>query len=155
MRKIMLAVAATALVGAPAVATIMERPGLAPEAAEAAQKARIAVSPATIAGANAGHPATVQQVVSTGRPTVNVTIDPLKASKEIVRLRETGWMNPNKVEFADDPVISLLQFKYWLDKGYIAKDGGWSEKGEREQGWLDNGYEEGKAYKKYMRGQQG
>ncbi|ASU82378.1 hypothetical protein CDO52_05870 [Nocardiopsis gilva YIM 90087] len=149
MRKILAAVALTAMVGAPAVAMIMERPDIGPEAAKAAQNARVAVSPATAAVGD-GQPVTAQNAVSNGKPTVFVTIDPAKASQEIVRLRETGWMNPNKIEYADDPVVSLLQFKYWLDKGYIDKDGSWSEKGMKEQGWMDTGYENGKAYKKYM-----
>ncbi|CAM3808615.1 hypothetical protein [Nocardiopsis rhodophaea] len=149
MRKKLTAVALIAMVGAPAVAMLMERPNFGPEAAKAAQNARIAVSPAT-ASVGGEQPVKAQNTVSKGKPTVFVTIDPAKASQEIVRLRETGWMNPNRIEYADDPVVSLLQFKYWLDKGYIAKDGSWSEKGVQEEGWMDTGYKNGTAYKKYM-----
>ncbi|WP_433329251.1 hypothetical protein [Spirillospora sp. CA-294931] len=76
-----------------------------------------------------------------GKPTVTLYRDPERATKELRRLRATGWWNPNKIEYSDDPVTALKQFKYWLDKDYIAPDGGWSPKGRRDKAWLDTGYE--------------
>lgn len=86
---------------------------------------------------------------SEARPVPTVTRDPELASAEIRRLRATGWYNPNRIEYASDPVVSLLQFKYWLDKGYIAPDGDWSTTGKAEQGWMDTGYEAGQLYQSY------
>ncbi|MFD7256421.1 hypothetical protein [Streptomyces sp. NPDC059874] len=63
------------------------------------------------------------------RPQVTLTEDPVAASNELVRLRKAGWFNPNKIEYADDAVIALQQFKRWLDAGYIARDGGWTPEG--------------------------
>ncbi|WP_143196778.1 hypothetical protein [Streptomyces sp. CB00455] len=65
-----------------------------------------------------------------GKPAVKLTNDPGAASRELRRLRTTGWWNPNKIEYADDAVIALGQFKRWLDKDYVAPGGGWSAKGE-------------------------
>ncbi|WP_438297412.1 hypothetical protein [Streptomyces sp. HUAS TT7] len=64
------------------------------------------------------------------KPTVTLSKDPEAAGRELSRLQKTGWYNPNKIEYSDDPVISLQQFKRWLDKGYIARSGGWTAKGE-------------------------
>ncbi|MFB6616854.1 hypothetical protein ACFCV9_22010 [Streptomyces sp. NPDC056367] len=63
------------------------------------------------------------------RPQVALSDDPTVAGDELARLRKAGWFNPNKIEYADDPVIALQQFKRWLDLGYIAGDGGWTPEG--------------------------
>lgn len=63
------------------------------------------------------------------RPQVALTEDPTAAGNELARLRKAGWFNPNKIEYADDPVIALQQFKRWLDLGYIANDGAWTPEG--------------------------
>lgn len=90
---------------------------------------------------------------SSSKPTVDLTLDTNKAMKELDRLRKSGWYNPNKVEYADDAVVSLLQFRYWaVDKGYIGKDGGWTAAARAKKAWTDHGYENGQMYKKYMAG---
>ncbi|MGW0735559.1 hypothetical protein [Streptomyces sp. NPDC002851] len=66
---------------------------------------------------------------ASGKPDVRLTKDRDAAMKELSRLQKTGWHNPNKIEYSDDPVTALQQFKRWLDKDYIAPNGGWTPKG--------------------------
>ncbi|MGW7416830.1 hypothetical protein [Streptomyces sp. NPDC054863] len=65
-----------------------------------------------------------------GKPDVVLTGDPDAAGKELQRLKKTGWWNPDKIEYADDPVTALQQFDRWLSKGYVAPGGGWTPAGE-------------------------
>lgn len=93
----------------------------------------------------------VKPPVDKPAPEVTPTLDTVKAGKQLDKLRKSGKWNPNKIEYADDAVISLLQYKYWSEKGYIAKDGSWSAKAKKTKGWMDGGYDQGKVYKKYMK----
>ncbi|GAA3490953.1 hypothetical protein [Streptomyces cremeus] len=72
---------------------------------------------------------TGQPPQGSGKPDVTLTGDPDAASKELERLKGTGWWNPDKIEYADDPVTALQQFDKWLAKGYVAPDGGWTQEG--------------------------
>ncbi|MFD3512829.1 hypothetical protein [Streptomyces sp. NPDC058657] len=72
---------------------------------------------------------TAPQEQNGGRPTVELTGDPAAAVKELARLKKTGWWNPDKIEYSDDPVTTLQQFDRWLSKGYIAPGGGWTPAG--------------------------
>jgi hypothetical protein len=69
------------------------------------------------------------QAQGAGKPDVVLTGDPAAASKELDRLKATGWWNPHKIEYADDPVTALQQFDKWLGKGYIAPGGAWTPAG--------------------------
>lgn len=86
-----------------------------------------APAPPPTPSATAARPTTAPQ--GTERPTVELTGDPTAASKELDRLKKTGWWNPNKIEYADDPVTALQQFDRWLSKGYIAPGGAWTPAG--------------------------
>ncbi|MFI5804701.1 hypothetical protein [Streptomyces sp. NPDC051561] len=66
---------------------------------------------------------------ASGRPTVELTGDDAAAARELVRLKKTGWWNPDKIEYSDDAVTTLQQFDRWLSKGYIAPGGGWTPAG--------------------------
>ncbi|MEV7525118.1 hypothetical protein [Streptomyces sp. NPDC091371] len=89
-----------------------------------------AASPSASSHSRSAAPATTAAAAPTGdRPQVKLTDDPDAAGDELVRLRKAGWFNPNKIEYADDAVIALQQFKRWLDAGYIARDGGWTPEG--------------------------
>ncbi|MFJ2742344.1 hypothetical protein ACIO3O_22085 [Streptomyces sp. NPDC087440] len=78
----------------------------------------------------AASPAPTGQAQGAGKPDVILTGDPEAAAKELDRLKATGWWNPNKIEYADDPVTALQQFDKWLAKGYVAAGGGWTPAGE-------------------------
>ncbi len=73
---------------------------------------------------------TGQPPQGSGKPDVTLTGDPDAASRELERLKGTGWWNPDRIEYADDPVTALQQFDKWLAKGYIAPGGGWTREGE-------------------------
>ncbi|CAM5498297.1 hypothetical protein GCM10010329_73260 [Streptomyces spiroverticillatus] len=75
-------------------------------------------------------PSPPASAAAAGKPDVVLTGDPEAASKELDRLKATGWWNPNKIEYADDPVTALQQFDKWLAKGYVAPGGGWTPEGE-------------------------
>ncbi|MFE2323034.1 hypothetical protein ACFXD5_03735 [Streptomyces sp. NPDC059385] len=86
-------------------------------------------APATSSPAVTRRPGTPAATPKGDKPQVALTEDPTAAGNELARLRKAGWFNPNKIEYADDPVIALQQFKRWLDLGYIAGDGAWTTEG--------------------------
>ncbi|MFI0980647.1 hypothetical protein ACH4SP_27010 [Streptomyces sp. NPDC021093] len=91
----------------------------------------------TLAATPAPPPTPTEQAA--GKPDVVLTGDPDAAGKELQRLQKTGWWNPNKIEYADDPVTALQQFDRWLGKGYIAPGGGWTPAGEAAVEAANNG----------------
>jgi hypothetical protein len=110
---------------APAVTTTVTAPG--PTVTVTAPPTAPAPTPTTAAPAA---PTTVPpQQPNGGRPTVELTGDPAAATKELARLKKTGWWNPDRIEYSDDPVTTLQQFDRWLSKGYIAPGGGWTPAG--------------------------
>lgn len=100
---------------------------LAPAASSPVPSSPAPTSPAPTSPATS--PPAASASVPGGRPQVTLTDDPIAAGDQLARLRETGWFNPNKIEYADDAVIALQQFKRWLDQGYIARDGAWTPEG--------------------------
>ncbi|MGT2532202.1 hypothetical protein ACU4GG_37970 [Streptomyces nojiriensis] len=88
-----------------------------------------AAASATSSPAVTRQPATPAATPKGDKPQVALSEDPTAAGNELARLRKAGWFNPNKIEYADDPVIALQQFKRWLDLGYIANDGAWTPEG--------------------------
>ncbi|WP_329376193.1 hypothetical protein OG625_01655 [Streptomyces sp. NBC_01351] len=135
MRKLKLkAVLVTAAVGLGVLATAacgkngQEAEPAAP-ATPTAASSPAAPSPAVSSPAATPTPAATAATPTGGRPQVTLTDDEEAASIELIRLRKAGWFNPNKIEYADDAVIALQQFKRWLDAGYIAPDGSWTAEG--------------------------
>ncbi|MFF0744635.1 hypothetical protein ACFYVL_29970 [Streptomyces sp. NPDC004111] len=118
---------------APAVTTTVTAPGptvtvTAPPVVPAPDPATPPpVGPSSPPPSGTGTPQAQQR--ATGRPTVELTGDDAAATKELARLKRTGWWNPNKIEYSDDPVTTLQQFDRWLSHGYIAPDGSWTQEG--------------------------
>ncbi|MFJ8014881.1 hypothetical protein [Streptomyces sp. NPDC096339] len=110
--------AAPSLASQPASRPASPSPAASSPAASAAPSPAVTRPPATTAATPKGD-----------RPQVALTEDPTAAGDELARLRKAGWFDPNKIEYADDPVIALQQFKRWLDLGYIANDGAWTPEG--------------------------
>lgn len=104
---------------APAVTTTVTAPG----------PTVTVTAPAPTTPAPAAPTTTPPQQQNGSRPTVELTGDPAAATKELARLKKTGWWNPDKIEYSDDPVTTLQQFDRWLSKGYIAPGGGWTPEG--------------------------
>lgn len=123
---------ATAVLGVLAVAGCGKNGSDPQPATPATSVAPTAGSPAAstpAASAPASASASASASAPAGSPRVTLTDDPIAAGDQLARLRETGWFNPNKIEYADDAVIALQQFKRWLDQGYIAPGGGWTPEG--------------------------
>ncbi|MFJ6699037.1 hypothetical protein ACIQM4_23550 [Streptomyces sp. NPDC091272] len=109
---------------APAVTTTVTAP--APTVTVTAAPTRAA--PAPVPSGSKPAPSTDAQAAR--KPEVVLTGDAGAAGKELQRLRKTGWWNPDKIEYADDPVTALQQFDKWLSKGYVAPGGAWTPAGE-------------------------
>lgn len=62
------------------------------------------------------------------------TTPPARSARRVARqlalYRRLGFWNPRKIEYADGRRAALAQFKTWFRQGYIAVNGGWSEKGK-------------------------
>ncbi|MEU8888487.1 hypothetical protein [Streptomyces sp. NPDC048442] len=114
---------------APAVTTTVTAP---------APTVTVTASP-PLAATPAPTPTPTAPAQGAGRPDVVLTGDPDAAGKELQRLKKTGWWNPDKIEYADDPVTALQQFDRWLGKGYIAPGGGWTPAGEAAVEAANNG----------------